>query len=92
VVLVGYFLMFLMEGRTMTEAQLPEQPADESEYEDISYEEVDRICASLEELRDTVQSENIKAYLDEAIDSVYYLVYEEADEEDDQILPFSEAA
>jgi len=76
----------------MSEEQLPQDAADDSEYEEISYEEVDRICASLEELRDTVESQNIKAYLDDAINNVYFLVYDEADEDDDQILPFSEAA
>ena len=78
----------------MTEEQLPQEEAGDSEYEEISYEEVDRICASLEELRDTVESQNIKVCLDDAINSVYYLVYDEADEDDgeDQILPFSEAA
>lgn len=77
----------------MSDEQLSQNPADDSEYEDISYEEVDRVCAALEELRETVESQNIKAYLDEAINSVYYLVYEEAEDDDDQsILPFPEAA
>ena len=76
----------------MADEQLPPNPADDSEYEDISYDEVDRVCASLEELRDTVESLNIQAYLDEAINSVYELVYEEAEDDDQTILPFSEAA
>ena len=79
----------------MADEQLS-QPADDSEYEEISYEEVDRVCASLEELRDTVESLNIQAYLDEAVNSIYELVYEEAAEEeqeqDQSILPFSDAA
>lgn len=77
----------------MSDEQLSQNPADDSEYEDISYEEVDRICAALEQVRDTAESENIKAYLDEAINSVYYLVYEESEDDDDQsILPFPDAA
>ncbi len=79
----------------MADEQLS-QPADDSEYEEISYEEVDRVCASLEELRDTVESLNVQAYLDEAINSIYELVYDEADEAeadaDQSILPFSDAA
>lgn len=78
----------------MMDEQLPQSPADESEYEEISYEEVDRVCASLEEIRDTVESQNIQSYLDDVINNVYYLVYEESaeDGEDESILPFSDAA
>jgi len=80
----------------MSDEQLPQSPAEDGEYEEISYDEVDRICASLEELRDSAESQNVIAYLDDAINSIYYLVYEdEADadfEEDGNILPFSEAA
>ncbi len=76
----------------MADEQLPPNPTDETEYEEISYDEVDRVCASLEELRDTVESLNIQAYLDEAINNVYALVYEDAEDEDQSILPFSDAA
>ena len=72
---------------------LSQNSADDSEYEEISYEEVDRVCAALEELREAVESLNIQVYLDEAILNVYNLVYDEAADDDDQnILPFSEAA
>jgi hypothetical protein len=77
----------------MADEQLPENPANDSEYEEIAYEEVDRVCAALEELRDTVESQNVQAYLDDAINNIFSLVYEEcADEEDQSILPFSDAA
>ena len=74
----------------MADEQLPVNSADDSDYEEISYEEVDQVCASLEELRDAVESLNIKAYLDEAIHRIYDLVYEE--DGDASILPFSDAA
>ena len=77
----------------MADEQLPLNPADDSEYEEIAYEEVDRVCAALEELRDTVESQNVQAYLDDAINDIFSLVYEEgADEEEPSILPFSDAA
>ncbi len=76
----------------MSDEQVPQNSPDDSEYEEISYEEVDRACAALEELRDTIESQNIKAYLDEAINNVYYLVYEDEAEDEQDILPFSDAA
>lgn len=54
------------------------------EYEEISSEEVDRVVAALEELIDSTNSENIKAYLDEASAAIFYLVYE--DDEDGESL------
>jgi hypothetical protein len=73
------------------DGHLPINPADDSEYEEISYEEVDRVCAALEELRDAVESLNIQVYLEEAVSNIYNLVYdEEADDQD--ILPFADAA
>lgn len=62
----------------MAEAQ---QNLNGEEYEEISSDEVDRVVAELEKLIGTVQSENIQAYLEEALNSIYYLVYE--DEEDE---------
>lgn len=52
------------------------------EYEEITSDEVDRVVEALEALYDTVQSENIQAALEEAINRIYYLVYDdEAGEE-----------
>lgn len=50
------------------------------EYEDVSSDEVDNVVASLENLMETVNSETIKDLLDECLNSVYYLVYEDDDE------------
>lgn len=49
------------------------------EYEEISSEEVDRVVDALDRLIESVQSENIKHYLEEAASNIYYLVYEEED-------------
>lgn len=56
---------------------------DGDEYEEISGEEVDRIVESLEELIASVESENIKAYLDDALNNIYYLIHDEEEEMDD---------
>ena len=53
------------------------------EFEEISSDEVDRIVVALEELIESADSENIKCQLEEALNSVYYLVYDEESEEDD---------
>lgn len=49
----------------------------ENEYEEISSDEVDRIVQALESLIDETTSENIRAYLDEAAENIYRLVYDE---------------
>lgn len=68
------------------ELDLYEDEAGEvEEYEEISSEEVDRVVAALEDLLDTVDSENIKSYLDEAITNIYFLVYDEEDDIDPEI-------
>jgi hypothetical protein len=54
----------------------------EEEYEEISGEEVDRVVESLEQLIASVQSENVKAYLDDALNSIYYLIHDEDEEEE----------
>lgn len=58
------------------------------EYEEISSEEVDRVVDALDRLIESVQSENIKHYLEEAASNIYYLVYEEEEDgvsEDDSM-------
>jgi len=54
------------------------------EFEEISSDEVDRVVAILEGLVESTTSENIKAHLEEAVNKVYYLVYDESDEEDEE--------
>ena len=48
------------------------------EYEEITSDEVDRIVAALDTLMQTVSSENIRAHLGEAADSIYSLIYDDA--------------
>lgn len=57
---------------------------EEQEYEEISSDEVDRVVEVLDGLIENTQSENIKHLLEEASSQIYYLVYE--DEEDDEQL------
>jgi len=47
------------------------------EYEEITSEEVDRVVDALDRLIESVQSENVKHYLEEAASNIYYLVYED---------------
>jgi N-dimethylarginine dimethylaminohydrolase len=51
--------------------------SDELEYEEITSDEVDSVVEQLERLVETVQSENIKSYLEDAINSIFFLVYED---------------
>jgi hypothetical protein len=61
-----------------------EGDASSEEYEEISSDEVDRIVATLEALMDSTKSENIKGHLEEALNNVYYLVYDQDDDADDE--------
>lgn len=54
---------------------------DDQDYEVINSDEVDRVVEVLDNLIENIESENIKHFLEEASSSIYYLVYE--DEEDD---------
>jgi len=47
------------------------------EYEEITSDEVDRVVAALDALMQSVASENIRAHLSEAADSVYALIYDD---------------
>ncbi len=64
--------------------ELHTEEAQDEEFEEISSEEVDRVIASLEELIDGVESENIRTQLETASNSIFYLVYDESDLEDDE--------
>ena len=61
----------------MADVQLDDQANDGLEYEEITSDEVDRIVEQLERLSETVKSENIKSYIEDAINSIFFLVYEE---------------
>ncbi len=44
---------------------------------------MDRVVASLEELIGSTESDNIRTHLEEAMNAVFYLVYDESDLEDE---------
>ena len=52
------------------------------EYEEITSDEVDRVVEQLERLIDTVASENIKSYLEDAVNNIFFLVYDDEDTAD----------
>ncbi len=60
------------------EVELSVDAADE-EFEEISSDEVDRVVEALEGILATVQSENIQAHLEEAVNNIFALVYDEED-------------
>ncbi len=53
---------------------------DDQDFEEISSDEVDRVVEMLDSLIESVASENIKHYLEEASSNIYYLVYEDSDD------------
>jgi len=59
----------------MADEQLDGQ--DGLEYEEITSDEVDRVVEELERLAESVQSENIKSYIEDAINSIFFLVYDD---------------
>lgn len=62
-------------------ADIEAEYGSDDEYEEISSEEVDRVVAALEDLMETVESENVRVQLEEALNNVYYLVYDESDDD-----------
>ena len=65
---------------------------DNEEFEEICSDEVDHVVDVLDKLIESVASENIKHYLEEASSSIYYLVYEDSDGEDQAEPPLEDAA
>jgi hypothetical protein len=58
-------------------------PLDENEeFEEITSDEVDRVVEQLEKLIETVSSENIKSYLEEAVNNIFFLLYDDEDAAD----------
>jgi DNA-binding transcriptional regulator GbsR (MarR family) len=49
------------------------------EFEEITSDEVDRVVEQLEKLMETVSSENIKSYLEEAVNNIFFLMYDDED-------------
>ena len=62
------------------------------EYEEITSEDVDRVIAGLEALMGQTKSENIRAYLEEAADQIFELVYGDDAEVVIDEAPLEEAA
>jgi len=61
----------------MAAENLADQGFNSDEYEEITSEEVDRVVAQLESLMQTVSSENIKSHLDDALNNIFFLVYDD---------------
>jgi len=69
------------DGGPTTRGCKQEAPvSDDIEYEEITSDEVDRVVAALEQLSTTVESETIKAFLEECSTNVYYLIYDDEEE------------
>jgi hypothetical protein len=66
--------------------------ANGDEYEEITSEDVDRVIAGLETLMSQTKSENIRAYLAEAADQIFDLVYGDDAEVIEDEAPLEEAA
>ena len=63
----------------MTDTPLDPQADPGDEYEEITSDEVDRVIGELEGLMASVESENIRSYLEEAVNSIFYLIYDDED-------------
>lgn len=70
-----------LQDDNLDENYAPIDGIDTDEFEEINSEEVDRIVGVIEELLPTIESENVKSLLEEAMNNIYYLVYDEEDEE-----------
>lgn len=63
------------------EAQGGQTPGNaEDDFEEICSDEVDRVVDALESLAATVDSENIRFYLEEATLKIYLLIYGDDDD------------
>lgn len=65
---------------------------DDDDLEEITSDEVDRVVAALEELMESADSENIRTYLDDASNNIYYLVYDVEDDDEENLDEIAEAA
>ncbi len=63
-----------------------EESDSEEEFEVITSDEVDRVIETLEKLVENVESENIRAHLENAVNEIFYLVYNDEDLEMDDDL------
>jgi uncharacterized FlaG/YvyC family protein len=69
-----------VKERNMSAENLAGRDFNNEEFEEITSDEVDRVVEQLENLMESVSSENIKAHLDDAINSIFFLVYDEEGE------------
>jgi hypothetical protein len=72
---------------TMSDEQLfpigdAAQEAADDEYEEITSDEVDRVVEALDDLMESTDSLNIRAYLEEAAANIFALVYDGDDLEE----------
>jgi hypothetical protein len=67
---------FSGEGE-MADGKIDEPLDDGDQYEEITSDEVDRVIQALGALIESVSSENIKSYLEDAVNNIFLLVYEE---------------
>lgn len=61
------------------DVHLSAETSPDDEFEEISSDEVDRVVGILDDLIETVQSENIQALLEDASNNIFSLVYDEED-------------
>lgn len=54
---------------------------DDQEFEEINSDEIDRVVEVLDNLIEGVDSDNVKHYLEEASSNIYYLIYEDSEDE-----------
>jgi hypothetical protein len=78
---IHFFGGCIGRSESMADHDLQSQ-ASGDEYEEITSDEVDRVVEELERLMESVQSENIKSYIEEAINDIFFLVYENEENAD----------
>jgi hypothetical protein len=66
----------------MADEKINETLDEGDQYEEITSDEVDRVIQALGALIDSVSSENIKSYLEDAVNNIFLLVYDEEDAAD----------
>jgi hypothetical protein len=66
----------------MADEKIDETLEDGDQYEEITSDEVDRVIQALGALIDSVSSENIKSYLEDAVNNIFLLVYDDEDAAD----------
>jgi hypothetical protein len=70
------------EENSMADESLNGRLDENEEFEEITSDEVDRVVEQLEKLMETVSSENIKSYLEEAVNNIFFLLYDDEDAAD----------